>query len=159
MSGSEFSRIPLHPRCPLPFVIVLDSILMYSKIHLSFRVVALTLVISVFISRPVPAGDDPSGESAPHNRLSAAEIAAGWIKLFDGETMFGWKPNNDVNWQITDGVVHADKGDPGLLVTTTEFADFELRCDFRLEKGGNSGIFLRSVFSPKDPTKDCYELN
>ena len=55
--------------------------------------------------------------------------------------------------------MHADQGDPGLLVTTTEFADFELRCDFRLEKGGNSGIFLRTVFDAKDPTKDCYELN
>lgn len=102
---------------------------------------------------------DNAGETEPHNRLDPDEIAAGWIKLFDGETMFGWKPNSDVNWRITDGVIHADKGDPGLLVTTTEFADYELRCDFRLEKGGNSGIFLRSVFSPKDPTKDCYELN
>jgi hypothetical protein len=73
--------------------------------------------------------------------------------------MFGWKANNDVNWQITDGVVHADTGDPGLLLTTTEFADYELLCDFRLAKGGNSGIFLRSIFSAKDPTKDCYELN
>ncbi|MBI5759828.1 MAG: DUF1080 domain-containing protein [Planctomycetales bacterium] len=73
--------------------------------------------------------------------------------------MFGWKANNDVNWKVTDGVVHADSGDPGLLVTTTEFADYELRCDFRLSKGGNSGIFLRSAFQPKDPTKDCYELN
>ena len=103
--------------------------------------------------------DDNAGETEPHNRLDPDEIAAGWIKLFDGQTMFGWKANTNVNWQITDGVIHADKGDPGLLVTTTEFADYELRCDFRLEKGGNSGIFLRSVFSPKDPTKDCYELN
>lgn len=103
--------------------------------------------------------DDRAREATRHNHLPPDEIAAGWIKLFDGETMFGWKANNDVNWQITDGVVHADKGEPGLLLTTTEFADFELRCDFRLEKGGNSGIFLRSVFSPKDPTKDCYELN
>jgi len=103
--------------------------------------------------------DEKAAETRPHNRLDSNEIAAGWIKLFDGQTMFGWKPNTNVNWQITDGVIHADKGDPGLLVTTTEFSDYELRCDFRLEKGGNSGIFLRSAFSPKDPTKDCYELN
>lgn len=98
-------------------------------------------------------------EDARLNRLSAEESSAGWINLFDGKTFFGWKPNNDVNWQITEGVVHADKGDPGLLVTTAEFADYELRCDFRLEKGGNSGIFLRTAFKPTDPTKDCYELN
>ncbi len=102
---------------------------------------------------------DNAGETEPHNRLTADEIAAGWIRLFDGQTMFGWKANNNVNWQIADGVIRADTGEPGLLVTTTEFADYELRCDFRLQKGGNSGIFLRSVFSPKDPTTDCYELN
>jgi len=121
------------------------------------------LLICSLLAICAPAGSaragDNAGEEAAQNRLSAAEIAAGWIKLFDGETFFGWKPNNKINWQITDGVIHADQGDPGLLVTTTEFADYELLCDFRLEKGGNSGIFLRSVFSPKDPTQDCYELN
>ena len=121
--------------------------------------VAYVVVLLAIASRAVSAADSGGAEAAPHNRLSVAEIAGGWIKLFDGETMFGWKANNDVNWQITDGVVHADAGEPGLLVTTTEFADYELLCDFRLSKGGNSGIFLRSVFAPKDPTQDCYELN
>jgi Domain of Unknown Function (DUF1080) len=91
--------------------------------------------------------------------LTREEIAAGWIRLFDGETMLGWKANNEVNWKITAGVIHADQGKPGLLVTNSEFADYELRCDFRLEKGGNSGIFLRTPFRPQDPTRDCYELN
>ena len=124
------------------------------------RVTIVALIL--FLGRPCALRawtDDKADESEPHNRLTSDEIAAGWIKLFDGATMFGWKANNDVNWQITEGVIHADSGAPGLLVTTSEFADYELRCDFRLEKGGNSGIFLRSVFSPKDPTKDCYELN
>src|SRR5262245_61291943 len=60
---------------------------------------------------------DRPGETAASNRLEPDEIAAGWIRLFDGETMFGWKANGNVNWQITDGVIHGDKGDPGLLVT------------------------------------------
>jgi hypothetical protein len=124
-----------------------------------FPFAIILLAGSAFVSRSSNANAGDPRESTPYNRLSAKDIAAGWVKLFDGETMFGWKPNNDVNWQITDGVVHANTGEPGLLVTTTEFADFELLCDFRLAKGGNSGIFLRSVFSPKDPTQDCYELN
>jgi hypothetical protein len=119
---------------------------------------AVSVVWLVFVG-PAAISASDAGETEPHNRLTDAEIAAGWIKLFDGQTMFGWKPNNEINWGITDGVIHADAGPIGLLVTTTEFADYELRCDFRLEKGGNSGIFLRSAFSPKDPTKDCYELN
>jgi hypothetical protein len=94
-----------------------------------------------------------------HNELNDEEIAAGWIKLFDGETLYGWKANSDLNWRVEKGVIIADEGSPGLLVTTTPFADYELRCDYRLESGGNSGVFLRTVFSPKNPAEDCYELN
>jgi hypothetical protein len=124
--------------------------------HRSF---ALGAACTLFLVAILAVSHLAQAAESPLNALSAADAAAGWIRLFDGETFFGWKPNNDVNWKVTDGVVHADQGDPGLLQTTTEFADFELRCDFRLAKGGNSGIFLRGVFSPKDPTIDCYELN
>lgn len=122
------------------------------------------LLLSLLTSLALTSGTASPGvaqdkATKKHNELTTEEVTAGWVRLFDGETMFGWKANNDVNWKVTDGVVHADSGDPGLLVTTTEFADYELRCDFRLSKGGNSGIFLRSAFQPKDPTKDCYELN
>jgi Domain of Unknown Function (DUF1080) len=122
------------------------------------------ILVSFLFILPVASGAADSKPSAARALSSAPltseEIADGWIRLFDGETLFGWKANNpDNNWQITDGVVHADKGEQGLLVTTTEFADYELRCDFRLAKGGNSGIFLRTSFQPKDPVTDCYELN
>lgn len=106
------------------------------------------------------AADDEKPENRRLNQLNRAEIDDGWISLFDGHSMFGWKANNtSVNWQIKDGIVWADAGDPGLLVTTTEFNHFELKCDFRLSKSGNSGVFLRSLFTPKDPAVDCYELN
>ncbi len=97
--------------------------------------------------------------SLPNVNLTTKEINDGWIQLFDGISLFGWKPNNDVNWSVEDGMIAADQGKPGLLLTTVPFADFELRCDFRLEKGGNSGVFLRSPFNPTDPAVDCYELN
>lgn len=96
---------------------------------------------------------------SPPELLTRDEIEAGWISLFDGQTLFGWKANNDVNWSVADGEIRADDGQPGLLLTTTAYSDFELRCDFRLEPGGNSGIFLRTLFDPQDPSRDCYELN
>lgn len=95
----------------------------------------------------------------PQISLTQQEIEDGWIQLFDGQTLFGWKANNDVNWTVHDGTIRADQGEPGLLLTTVPFADFELRCDFRLEKGGNSGVFLRTPVDPKNPAVDCYELN
>ncbi len=96
----------------------------------------------------------------PKLLLSEEEIRDGWIQLFDGQTFAGWTPNNDVDWHITDdGLIEASKGDPGLLLTTVPFADFELRCDYWVSEGGNSGIFLRCAPEPTNPTKDCYEFN
>ena len=93
------------------------------------------------------------------NWLKREELEAGWVRLFDGQTLFGWKANSDLNWSVKEGVISADAGSPGLLCTTTRFADYELRCDYRVAKGGNSGIFLRTPFKPTDPAVDCYELN
>jgi hypothetical protein len=103
----------------------------------------------------VLAADKP----LPANQLSADDIQAGWIKLFDGESLFGWKANSNVDWKVKDGLIEAATGDSGLLVSTTEFSDYELKCDFWMAKGGNSGIFLQTPFAPKDPKIDCYELN
>ena len=96
------------------------------------------------------------------NWLTREEISEGWIRLFDGQTLFGWKPNNKLGWSVKNGVITADSSDAanqGLLVSTTRFADYELRCDYRVEKGGNSGIFLRTPMNPTNPAVDCYELN
>lgn len=96
----------------------------------------------------------------PKLLLAEDEIRDGWIQLFDGQTLAGWTPTNDVDWHITDdGLIEASQGDPGLLLTTVPFADFELRCDYWVAKEGNSGIFLRCAPEPTNPTKDCYEFN
>lgn len=105
----------------------------------------------------VPALETPTENGL--NWLSREELEQGWIRLFDGQTLFGWAPTSDLNWSISEGVISADSGTPGLLCTTSRFADYELRCDYRLAAGGNSGIFLRTVKTPKDPGVDCYELN
>jgi len=102
-----------------------------------------------------------AGESAPREPelLSREEIESGWVRLFDGRTLFGWKPNSDTKWNVEHGTITADGKTPGLLMTTFELANYELRCDYRLQAGGNSGLFLRSDFAPSDPARDCYEFN
>ena len=98
-------------------------------------------------------------ETPPQNTLSPEELAAGWILLFDGETLFGWHPNNQANWHVTDGAIAVSEGEQGLLNTTTEFADYQLKLEFRAKKTTNSGVFLRTAAKPTDPASDCYELN
>jgi len=91
--------------------------------------------------------------------LSDEELAAGWISLFDGQTLFGWQPQTDANWRVESGAIVVDDGTKGLLTTTTPFANYVLRIDFRSAPGTNSGIFLHTPTTPKDPASDCYELN
>lgn len=96
------------------------------------------------------------------NWLSHEEVQAGWIRLFDGHTLFGWKSNSPLKWTAKTGVITADSSDAaekGLLMSTARFADYELKCEYRLEQGGNSGLFLRTPLQPTAPDVDCYELN
>ncbi|MFM7059524.1 MAG: DUF1080 domain-containing protein [Planctomycetota bacterium] len=124
------------------------------------------------VSTPVadtPVAESPVAipESAPPTEpvefiappLSAAEISAGWVSLFDGASLYGWQASPDTNWKVSDGHITADSGDPSLLLTPYTLDDFEFRCDFLLAPGGNSGIFLRTADNPGDPAVDTYELN
>lgn len=91
--------------------------------------------------------------------LTAEEIRDGWISLFDGVSLFGWDVADGPNWHVEDHCLVADSGDPGLLTTPFDFDDFELRCDFHLAAGGNSGVFLRTADDARSPATDTYELN
>jgi hypothetical protein len=91
--------------------------------------------------------------------LPAKLLEKGWIQLFDGETLFGWRPTGDANWDVKGGAIQTDGAKPGFLVSTTEWGDYELSLEFRAPTTTNSGVFLRTPAQPKDPATDCYELN
>ena len=106
-----------------------------------------------------PAATEPVAPAPEPVPLSEEELAAGWIRLFDGSTLFGWQANSDANWQVVDGAIRVSQGTKGLLCTTTPFSNYVLSVEFRSAAGTNSGIFLQTPLSPKDPASDCYELN
>ena len=90
-----------------------------------------------------------------HNTLSQQEIAEGWQLLFDGKTLNGWKDFNGdsltMPWHVVDGCVQAagDGSDlTGYIVTEKEFENFELSWDWKLSKGGNSGMLYHVVEGP-----------
>lgn len=89
---------------------------------------------------------------AQHNTLTAEERAAGWRLLFDGQTTNGWRgyrmPEIPAGWQAVDGALTrvAPARD---IITTETFRDFELTLEWKLEPGGNSGIFYRAVEGPE----------
>jgi len=89
------------------------------------------------------------------NTLTPQEKAAGWRLLFDGKSLDGWrgyrKETAPDPWKVADGELTLT-GKGGDLVTREQFADFELKLEWKLGKpGGNSGVFFRGVEAEKDP--------
>jgi len=77
--------------------------------------------------------------------LTAEEKRAGWKLLFDGKTSAGWKnfksDKLSAGWQIKDGVLTiADASTAGDIVSDEKFEWFELKLEFNLGKGQNSGV-------------------
>lgn len=91
--------------------------------------------------------------------LSRELLDEGWIELFDGTTLFGWEQAGDAKWVADRGEVSTTGDEPGWLMTTSPWCDFELHVEYKAPAATNSGIFLCSALEPTDPAKDCYELN
>jgi hypothetical protein len=112
---------------------------------------------------PVISNTPPSFEVDAEKLLAARlpieETRAGWVRLFDGHTLFGWQIAAPANWRIEDGAIKVDAGDVGLLCTSVPWQDFELRLEIKTDENTNSGVFLRTPLTPDDPATDCYEVN
>ena len=68
----------------------------------------------------------------------------GWLPLFNGKDLAGWKNvgRYKSEWRAESGVL-ANPVESDNLHTEKEFENFALHVEFRLPKGGNSGVFLR----------------
>ncbi len=118
--------------------------------------VALTLAVPAALyyrarTAPVPAG-------AP----TAAPSGEGWLDLLSQSNEQHWRYTTDDpdNFEIHDGVLHIFGNAffplKYVVYTGETFGDFELHLEFRLAKGANSGLFLRS--QPDDPVQRGFEI-
>lgn len=90
-------------------------------------------------------------EWTPDNSvLSEAERAEGFIALSNKKNFDGWwQLNPDMNSFIVNEAGDFEFKEAGgkAILTRNRYSDFILRLDFKIEEGGNSGIFLRA---PRD---------
>ena len=93
-------------------------------------------------------GIDDVGQAVSANAQSGEP---GWISLFDGESLEGWKPaeENPGTFSIRDGAIVA-KGPRCHLfyvgpVEKADFRDFELKVDVKTEPGSNGGIYFHTA--------------
>ena len=91
-----------------------------------------------------------------HNTLTEKEKSEEWQLLFNGETLEGWRDYNGDTltqpWHVVEGCIQA-KGDgsdaSGYIVTDKQYENFELSWDWKLSKGGNSGMLYHVVERPQ----------
>ena len=76
---------------------------------------------------------------------TAAVAEEGFVQLFDGESLDGWilLGKRGDGYAIRDGSIACAKGSGGNLLSASEYANFVLRFEFKLESGSNNGLCVR----------------
>jgi hypothetical protein len=77
------------------------------------------------------------------------------VLLFDGKSFAGWNGDTEKTWRIENGVIAAGRADAPaprneFLATNTEYENFELRLEYKIEctAGCNAGVQFRSQRVP-----------
>ncbi|MEH6304310.1 DUF1080 domain-containing protein [Olivibacter sp. CPCC 100613] len=109
----------------------------------------MTIQVNLFLSCVLASFFSISslGVYAQDNALTTQEKADGWQLLFNGKDFEGWTSTKgtspDVSWKIENGQLSL-KGAGGKqhldIISAAEYSDFDLRVDFKLTEGANSGI-------------------
>lgn len=98
--------------------------------------------------------------NAAENQLTPAEKKAGWQLLFNGKDASGWICNNGktpADSVVEDGTLMPYKSGGYVLMHKKQFGDFILKCEVKMPKRCNSGIFFR-IGNPKNPVQTGFEV-
>tara|TARA_B100000900_G_C20586292_1_gene719727 strand:+ start:479 stop:1195 length:717 start_codon:yes stop_codon:yes gene_type:complete len=99
------------------------------------------------------------GCSESKNSLVSMDEGSGWISLFDGTTLQGWRGYNGVeiqgSWTAENGVLQLEPisqdGVQVNIITESQYDDFDLRFEWKLEAGTNSGVMFHVGEGPRKP--------
>jgi hypothetical protein len=93
-----------------------------------------------------------SDEAASKMAVSADQSPE-WTMLFDGQSLKGWRgftsESPPSGWAAMDGML-TRLGPGGDIVTSDAFGDFELRLQWKISEGGNSGIFFHVALTGQE---------
>jgi formylglycine-generating enzyme required for sulfatase activity/uncharacterized membrane protein len=99
--------------------------------------------------RPIDLKGRTSIVLAGHWLPTAADLfrqpanADGFVPLFNGKDLAGWKPIPGLNWKVEDGVIKGGGPDAFLITETGDFEDFHLLVEFRINAEGDAGVYFR----------------
>jgi len=125
----------------------------------------MALILAVCVA--LALGADRPGSAPPAGTMPTPSPEKGWVALFNGKDLTGWKglvgdprsrarmkpealakaqkrADEDMRarWKVVDGVLVFDRKGRNLC-TAKDYGDFELLVDWKIEPRGDSGIYLR----------------
>jgi hypothetical protein len=70
----------------------------------------------------------------------------GFVPLFNGKDLSGWKVVGHKGWTVKDGVLigEAGPGQDGFLMSERRFKDYELELEVKLTAFADTGVFVRA---------------
>ena len=137
-------------------------------------IMSLTLIFPVF--NGCKSGSKKEGEEKTQkvenilNQLTEKEEEEGWVLLFNGKNFEGWRGENsktfpESGWIIEDdamkciGSGHGEAGgEGGNILYDQKFKDFRLKFEWKISKGGNSGVFYLGEDIPEGLWKTAPEF-
>ncbi len=95
----------------------------------------------------------------------AAAADDGWVSLFDGQSLAGWKPSADAtsSFRVQDGAIACDGPRSHLFYVgagreAPSFEDFELSVEVMTKPGANSGVYFHTAYQEKDWPRQGFEV-
>jgi hypothetical protein len=87
-----------------------------------------------------------TGQTLADNTLTKKETQQGWQLLFDGNDMSQWRnfkrEGLNPEWVVEDGAMKLTGAGGGDILTRKTYRNFDLRLEWQISEGGNSGIFI-----------------
>lgn len=94
-----------------------------------------------------------------------ADEGGEWVTLFDGQSLEGWKANeNEASWSVRDGAIVANAKPRSHLfyvgkeVEKQPFVDFELKAEIMTRPGSNGGIYFHTRWQDTGWPKYGFEI-
>ncbi len=86
--------------------------------------------------------------AAQFSKAQDKPTPAGFTKIFDGQTLEGWKlvGGSGPGYVPKDGILDVPSDGGGNLFTLKEYSDYVFRFDFKLTAAGNNGVGVRAPF-------------
>jgi Domain of Unknown Function (DUF1080) len=92
--------------------------------------------------------------------LLSADDKEGWVTIFDGKSLDGWKINeNKESWKFENGMLIANGQRSHAFYVGDEkpFKNFELKVEVLTKANSNGGIFIHTAYQAENWPKQGYE--